>query len=126
MASPCSQLVNNDSPEINPIGSKYLHASDAAENQPDRVEMVGVKAYDQHSSRTGWKMQITSVTLLGEVVRNQRKALDLTQIEAAGLCGVGERFLRELEHGKPSLEIGRVFQVLAGLGIELSATVRNE
>lgn len=77
-----------------------------------------------HPERVG-KMQINSVTPLGEMVRSQRKALDLTQIEAAGLCGVGERFLRELEHGKPSLEIGRVIQVLTGLGIELSATVRN-
>jgi len=38
---------------------------------------------------------------------------------------VGERFLREHEHGKPTLETGRVIQVLTGLGIDLSATVRK-
>lgn len=70
-------------------------------------------------------MRVTAVPQLGETVRSQRKALGLTQIEANGLCGVGERFLRELEHGKPTLEIGRVIQVLTGLGIDLSATVRE-
>lgn len=70
-------------------------------------------------------MQITSTTLLGELVRDQRKSLGLTQVEAAGLCGVGERFLRELEHGKPTLELGRVLQVLDGLGIELNARART-
>ncbi|HSH27399.1 MAG TPA: type II toxin-antitoxin system Y4mF family antitoxin [Wenzhouxiangella sp.] len=70
-------------------------------------------------------MQITSTTLLGELVRDQRKSLGLTQVEAAGLCGVGERFLRELEHGKPTLELGRVLQVFDGLGIELNAMART-
>lgn len=70
-------------------------------------------------------MPITSTAMLGEMVRSRRKSLGLTQIEAAGLCGVGERFLRELEHGKPSLEIERVLSVLTGLGIELNAAVRK-
>jgi len=70
-------------------------------------------------------MQIASTAQLGELVRKQRKSIGLTQVEAAGLCGVGERFLRELEHGKPGLEIGRVLKVLASLGIELVASVRE-
>lgn len=49
----------------------------------------------------------------------QRKALGLTQIEAAGLCGVGERFLRELEMGKPTVQLGKTLQVMAGLGLRL-------
>ncbi|TVQ32589.1 MAG: transcriptional regulator [Wenzhouxiangella sp.] len=71
------------------------------------------------------EMNINSIIQLGELVRKQRKALGLTQVEAAGLCGVGERFLRELEHGKPTIETGRMLQVMAGLGIELDAKVRE-
>lgn len=56
---------------------------------------------------------------IGERVRAQRKALGLTQIEAAGLCGVGERFLRELEMGKPTVQLGKTLQVMAGLGLRL-------
>lgn len=61
---------------------------------------------------------VTTQTL-GERVRRRRKALGLTQREAAGLCGVGERFLREVEQGKPTAEIGRVLQLLRGLGLRL-------
>ena len=62
---------------------------------------------------------------LGSVIRQRRKALGLTQIEAAGLCGVGERFLRELELGKATVQLGLALKVLAGLGIDLKIEVRN-
>jgi len=62
---------------------------------------------------------------IGEKVRAQRKALGLTQIEAAGLCGVGERFLRELEVGKPTVQLGKMLAVLSGLGIDLRLEARG-
>ena len=68
---------------------------------------------------------VTTTDQLGQLVRRQRKALKLTQVEAAGLCGVGERFLRELEKGKPTVELGRALRVLAGLGIQLEAKAGN-
>jgi len=37
---------------------------------------------------------------------------------------LSERFLRELEHGKETIELGRALKVLAGLGIELEAQAR--
>ena len=62
---------------------------------------------------------------LGSVIRQRRKALGLTQIEAAGLCGVGERFLRELELGKATVQLGLALKVLAGLGIDLKIEARS-
>ena len=62
---------------------------------------------------------ITTTTALGATLRKRRKQLGLTQFEAAGLCGVGERFLRELEHGKPTVEFGKTLQVIRGLGLKL-------
>ncbi len=69
----------------------------------------------------GNKTNITAATpaQLGEVVRQQRKAQGLTQKELAGLCGVGVRFLGELERGKESCEIGKTLLIVKMLGINL-------
>ncbi len=55
--------------------------------------------------------------LLGSQVRKHRKSLGLTQRDAAGLCGVGELFLSELERGTATAELGKVLQVLQRLGL---------
>ncbi len=54
---------------------------------------------------------------LGALVRARRKAEGFTQSRAAALCGVGPRFLSELERGKPTAELGKVLRVLRGFGI---------
>ena len=49
-------------------------------------------------------------------VREQRNELGYTQEELAERVGVGLRFLRELERGKPSLQMNKVNQVLNYFG----------
>jgi len=61
--------------------------------------------------------KIESSEGLGALVRKARLSLGLTQADAAGLLGVGIRFLSELERGKPTLEIERVLRVAIGLGL---------
>lgn len=56
---------------------------------------------------------------LGRMLRSKRKELGMTQERAAGLLGVGIRFLSELERGKPTAEIGKVLQVVRRLGLEM-------
>ncbi len=63
---------------------------------------------------------------LGRFLRDVRKKAGLTQIEAAGLCNVGVRFLNELEHGKVTTALGKVLQVLQGYGIHLYAFRRGQ
>lgn len=63
--------------------------------------------------------KIDSIVNLGQMVRTKRKADGLTQADAAALCNVGVRFLGEVENGKPTAEIGKVLDVLHGLGLEL-------
>ncbi len=53
-------------------------------------------------------------------MRAQRRAQGLTQAEAAELAGVGVRFVRELEKGKPTAHIGKVFAVLTTLGLRIT------
>lgn len=62
---------------------------------------------------------------LGSLVRARRKAARLTQAQAAGLAGVGNRFLSELERGKKTLELGLVLQVLERLGFEVAVAPRG-
>jgi len=62
---------------------------------------------------------------IGTLVRTQRKVLGITQVEAAGLCGVGVRFWSELENGKESLHLGKVLLVISRLGIDLMVGVRS-
>ena len=56
---------------------------------------------------------------LGKAIRDHRKSMGLSQLNAAGLCGVGERFLSELERGKTTAELGKVLQVLNRLGLRI-------
>ncbi len=64
-------------------------------------------------------MEVTDAIALGRAIRRHRKLLGLTQRDAAGLCGVGERFLSELERGKASASLGKVVQVIKRLGLRL-------
>jgi y4mF family transcriptional regulator len=62
---------------------------------------------------------ITNSRDLGLLIRRERKAQRLTQEQLAGLTGVGVRFVRELEAGKESCQIGRGLLVAAALGLTL-------
>ena len=62
---------------------------------------------------------------IGRAARRQRRQLGLTQAELAGLCGVGIRFVSELEAGKSGLEIGRALHVMQHLGLTLRVQIRD-
>jgi y4mF family transcriptional regulator len=62
---------------------------------------------------------------LGQVVRERRKQQGATQAEFASLCGVGVRFISDLENGKPTAQIGKVLQVIQSLGLELGIRARS-
>ena len=49
-------------------------------------------------------------------IKERRRALRLTQKDLADRAGVGLRFIRDLEQGKPSLRLDKVNQVLALFG----------
>lgn len=68
---------------------------------------------------------ITDSKSLGAIIREERKAQGLTQEQLAGLTGVGVRFVRELEAGKESCQLGRALQVANALGLSLSARRRG-
>ncbi len=58
-------------------------------------------------------------------IKMLRKKLSLTQVDFAKRAGVGLRFLRKLEEGKPTVRLDKVNQVLDFLGVHLELK-RNE
>ena len=70
--------------------------------------------------------KITDVKMLGLLIYTARKAQGLTQEQLAATCGVGIRFLRELEHGKETCHLGKSLQVVQMLGIEVFLKQRGE
>ena len=54
-----------------------------------------------------------------EEIKSLRKKAGLTQVEFAKRTGVGLRFVRELEHGKTTVRLEKVAQVLEFLGYHL-------
>ena len=62
---------------------------------------------------------ITSVEELGKIVLATRKLQGLTQADIAGLSNSGNRFIVDLEKGKPTLQMQKALEVLTLLGLEL-------
>jgi len=56
---------------------------------------------------------------ISDFIKAKRAALGLTQPAFAQQVGVGLRFLRELERGKPSVRLDKVNQVLQTFGVEV-------
>lgn len=59
---------------------------------------------------------------ISDFVRTHRKENKMTQSELSDLTGVGLRFVRDLEQGKPNLMSDKVNQVLLFFGHTLTPT----
>jgi HTH-type transcriptional regulator / antitoxin HipB len=62
---------------------------------------------------------VRSSAELGVVVREQRKRLALKQLDIAGLGNTGNRFIVDLENGKPTVQLQKVLDVMHLLGLEV-------
>ena len=69
------------------------------------------------------KIPIANAAAIGKVVRASRKAQKIRQDDAAGSIGVSENFLGKIERGSESVQWGKLFQVLEGLGIRVVVDV---
>lgn len=70
--------------------------------------------------------QLDMDTSIATFIKERRKMFNLTQIDLAEKSGVGLRFVRELEQGKPTLRLDKVNQVLALFGHEVGAVPVNK
>jgi y4mF family transcriptional regulator len=63
---------------------------------------------------------------LSSKIKELRKKAGLTQAEMAKRTGVGLRFVRDLEQGKPTVRMDKINQVLALFGYHVEAGKDHE
>jgi y4mF family transcriptional regulator len=63
---------------------------------------------------------------IGKIIQQLRKKAGLNQPEFSKRAGVGLRFVRDLEQGKPSVRLDKVNQVLKFLGHHLEVVSDHE
>jgi HTH-type transcriptional regulator / antitoxin HipB len=63
---------------------------------------------------------------LGQYLLKERKQLKLTQKEISEFADVGRKFIIELEKGKATAQLGKVFELLNSLGLELHLVKRGD
>lgn len=70
--------------------------------------------------------KIKSVKQMGKFLRDCRKGQSMTQGDILGLANTGNRFIIELEQGKPTVQFQKVLDVLDALGLELVIQKKGE
>jgi y4mF family transcriptional regulator len=68
---------------------------------------------------------IRSVEDLGALIQRVRKEQGLTQIDISGLAHTGNRYIVDLEKGKPTIQMQKALDVLELLGLELIVRKRG-
>ena len=63
---------------------------------------------------------------IADFIKQKRKEVGLTQEEFAMRSGLGLRFVRELEQGKPTVRMDKVNQALAMFGMEAVPGKKDE
>jgi transcriptional regulator with XRE-family HTH domain len=65
------------------------------------------------------KTEITDMAEFGLALRAARRASHVRLDDLAALAGVSKQFVSDAEHGKPTLQMGLVFKLLAQIGAHL-------
>jgi HTH-type transcriptional regulator / antitoxin HipB len=114
-------------------GTALYPASSSASDRHDRADLVakrsarGLSSVDRHDRACleVFMSAAAQAEALAADVRSRRRALGLGQQDLADLSGASVRFVRNLEHGKPSIRLDKLVAVLDVLGLELRAGVRG-
>jgi hypothetical protein len=78
---------------------------------------IGVKGV------TAYTGKITSAESLGRILQQARLLAGLSQRELAQRLGTTQKYIWELEAGKPSILMDRLFAAMRETGMELTATI---
>lgn len=62
-------------------------------------------------------MKILDVISLGSAIKERRKELNYTQKFLSEVTGLSSSFISDLEHGKETMEIGKVLFLINTLGL---------
>lgn len=67
--------------------------------------------------------KVTSAESLGRILQQARLVAGLSQRELARRLGTTQKYVWELEAGKPSIVMDRLFAAMRETGMELTATI---
>ncbi|MGH3169201.1 MAG: helix-turn-helix domain-containing protein [Trebonia sp.] len=67
--------------------------------------------------------KVTSAESLGRILQQARLLSGLSQRELASRLGTTQKYIWELEAGKPSILMDRLFAAMRETGMELTATI---
>ncbi|HTU72899.1 MAG TPA: helix-turn-helix transcriptional regulator [Trebonia sp.] len=67
--------------------------------------------------------KVTSPESLGRILQQARLLAGLSQRDLARRLGTTQRYIWELEAGKPSIAMDRLFAAMRETGMELTATI---
>jgi transcriptional regulator with XRE-family HTH domain len=67
--------------------------------------------------------KVTSAESLGRILQQARLLAGLSQRELARRLGTTQKYVWELEAGKPSIVMDRLFAAMRETGMELTATI---
>lgn len=70
--------------------------------------------------------KINTTEQLGSLIQAERKRLKVTQKDLAMAAGTGLRFIVDLEQGKETCRISKIFNVLQALGISINLSSSND
>lgn len=71
-----------------------------------------------------YKGKVTGPDSLGRILQQARLLNGLTQRELAARLGTTQRYIWEIESGKPSIFMDRLFAYMSEMGVDLEATIR--
>lgn len=63
---------------------------------------------------------------IGEIVKENRKRVGLTQIQLANYANVSHKFIVELENGKKTIELNKLCDVLNVLDLTINIVNKKE
>jgi transcriptional regulator with XRE-family HTH domain len=69
--------------------------------------------------------KVTGAESLGRILQQARLLRGMSQRELAERLGTTQRYIWEIEAGKPSIFMERLFAMMREVDVELSATIRS-
>lgn len=83
--------------------------------------MMGHEMEEKLPHRNGgdFPIAVSRMEDIGSLIQQVRKSQGMTQLDIAGLGGVGNRFIVDLEKGKKTVQMQKAMDILALLGLEV-------
>ena len=72
------------------------------------------------------RISVRSTADLGAAIRAVRRLSRVRIDDLAATAGVSKQFTQDVEHGKPTVQLGRVLKLLVELGIPLEIDIPDE